>query len=167
MIELSHLARALSLTFTKFTPPRFESVKDRNQKFEEDLASNIINDTKVAYPQDTSYMSFPNAPRETEEQARESRKAERRLSLAMDAYDQEFSDGMIEDTRKELWKNLANVDGSIAAEVISNLDKIGISNLKTGNKEAKRDYVHHIKSTVKKSNVIILSRVDEVQTVKP
>ena len=64
----------------------------------------------------------------------------------MDAYDQEFLDSVVEDTRKELC--VANVDGSIAAEVISNLDEIRISDLK-------------------KSNFNILSRVDKVQTVKP
>ena len=139
----------LSLSFTEFTPPRFKSIKDRNHRtLVTCLSRTLLGKLKSKLE-------------------RAARRKEGSCLLWLRTYNQEFSDGMIENTRKELWKNVANVDGSIVAEVISNLNKIGISNLKTGNKEAKRDYVQHIKSTVKKSNVNILSRVDEVQTVKP
>ena len=55
----------------------------------------------------------------------------------------------------------------LAVEVIPNLEEIGVSNLKTDNKEARKDYAEPIKSTIKKDSIEILSRVDVAQTIKP
>ena len=63
-------------TFVEFSQLKFEEVKDRNQEFEEDVVSNKLSGMRVAYPRDTSYMSFLNTPQEIKEQAREKQEAE-------------------------------------------------------------------------------------------
>ena len=54
--------------------------------------------------------------------------------------------------RKELFNSLLNVDGQIAADVVQDLSDVGISNTRTEDKNAKRDFVEHVKSTIKKDN---------------
>ena len=54
--------------------------------------------------------------------------------------------------RKELFNSLLNVDGGIAADVVQDLSDVGISNTRTDNKNAKRDFPDNVKSTIKKGN---------------
>ena len=107
-------------------------------------------------------MSFLNILQEIEEQGKKRREAERRLSLTMEPYDQEF---LAEDTRKELFSMIANAKSDVAVDVISNLDEVGISDLKTDDKKVKSQNVTRVNSTVKKSNVDILLRVDVPKTI--
>ena len=74
----------------------------------------------------------------------------------MSAYCDEFSEISELGPRKELFGTMINVEGDIAMDVISNLNEIGISDSK---KEAK--------NTIKQVSTDILSRVDEMKTIKP
>ena len=49
------------------------------------------------------------------------------------------------------------MDGQIATGVVQDLSDVGISNTRTEDKNAKRDFVEHVKSTIKKDNVNYLS----------
>ena len=137
-------------TFVDFTPQTFQEVKDKNQFFEEVVVSNIVSGTKFDYPQDTDHMSFPNTAREIKMQSAANLEQETRLALAVNARNEEISRDLIENSRKELMNTLADVEGEIAADVISDLGDIGISNLKTDDKKLKRSYKEHVESTIKK-----------------
>ena len=54
--------------------------------------------------------------------------------------------------RKELFSSLLNIDGQIAADVVQDLTDVRISNTRTEDKNTKRDFVEHVKSTIKKDN---------------
>ena len=54
--------------------------------------------------------------------------------------------------RKELFNSLLNVDGQIAADVVQDLSDVGICDTRTEDKNAKHDFVEHVKSTIKKDN---------------
>ena len=54
--------------------------------------------------------------------------------------------------RKELFNSLLNVNGQVAAEAVQDLSDVGISNIRTKDKNTKRDFVEHVKSTIKKDN---------------
>ena len=54
-------------TFSEYTPPQFEQVRDRNQQFEDDVIRNKLSGARVLYQRDTSYMTFPNTLQEIEE----------------------------------------------------------------------------------------------------
>ena len=49
-------------TLSKYSPPEFEEIKDKNQKIDEEVVENIISSRRLSFPRDTSYMSFPNTP---------------------------------------------------------------------------------------------------------
>ena len=136
--------------FVGFTPQTFHEAKDKNQLFEEDVVSNIVSGTKVDYPQDTDHMSFANTAREIQMQSAANLEQETRLALAVNAWNKEISRGIIENSRKDLMNTLADVEGEIAADVISDLGDIGISDLKTDDKKLKRSYKEHVESTIKK-----------------
>ena len=63
------------------------------------------------------------------------------------------------EARKELFNSLLNVNGGIAAEVVEDLSDVGISNTRTENKNTKRDFIEHVKSTIKRDNVDYLATI--------
>ena len=63
------------------------------------------------------------------------------------------------EARKELFNSLLNVDGRIAADAVQDLSDVRISNTRTEDKSAKRDFVEHVKSTIKKDNVDYLATI--------
>ena len=48
--------------FMEYSPPEFTQVKNKNQEIEENVVENIISSRRPSFPQDASYMSFPNTP---------------------------------------------------------------------------------------------------------
>ena len=101
-------------------------------------------------------MSFPNTPREIEEWARFRDEADKRLSLAMQPYNEEF---LVAEGRKELLEAIEKTDDDFAFGVISNLFKVEANKIKTNDD-----------SHVEKSDAAaIFSRADVVQkiSVKP
>ena len=143
-------------TFMKYSPPEFEQVKNKNQVIEENVVENIISDRRLFYPQDNSYMSFPNTPREIEEQAKFRDEANKRLLLAMQPYDKEF---LAAEGRKKVLDAIEKTGNNFAFGVISNLLEVEANKIKTDND-----------GHVEKSNVAaIFSRVDAAQniSVKP
>ena len=74
------------------------------------------------------------------------------------------------EARKELFNSLLNVDGRIAADAVQDLSDVRISNTRTEDKTAKRDFVEHVKSTIKKIMSIIWRQLKELtilQTKRP
>ena len=136
--------------FIKYSQSEFEEIKNKNQKIEEDVVENIISGKRLSFPQDTSYMFFPNTPQEIEEQAKIRDEANRRTSLAMQPYDEEFS---VAEARKELFETIEKIDDEFALNVFSNLIEVEANKIKTNGDDDVE------------SNIAIFSRVDAAQDI--
>ena len=97
-------------------------------------------------------MSFPNTEEEILAQSKANYKLEEKLLRAVNE-SEEIPQEIAREATKELFNSLLNVDGGIAEDVIQDLSDIGISNTKTEDKNAKPDFVDHIKSTIKRDRV--------------
>ena len=136
--------------FLKYSQPEFEEMKDKNQKIEEEVVENIISGKRLSFLQDTSYMSFPNTPQEIEEQAKIRNEANRRTSLAMQPYDEEFS---VAEARKELFETIEKTHDEFAMNVLSDLMEVKPNKMKTnGDDDAE-------------SNIAIFLRVDAAKDI--
>ena len=80
-----------SVNFIDFTPQRFEEIKDQNQLIEEDVVKNIISGNRVEYPQDTDYMSFPNAATEIAAESKASKEIEGKATRTLNERDEEIA----------------------------------------------------------------------------
>ena len=140
-----------NISFIDFIPEQFEEIKDPNRLFEENVVENIISGNRVDYLQDTDHMSFPNTEQEILAQSKTNYELEKKLARAVNE-SEEIPQGTVAVARKELFNSLLNVDGQIAADVVQDLSDVGISNTRTEDKNAKRDFVEHVKSTIKKDN---------------
>ena len=110
-------------TFSEYTPPQFEVVRDRNQEFEDELSG-----ARVPYPKDTSYMTFPNTPQEVERDSREREESRKRLSEIMSTYNKTVTEF---DARKEFLSEEAKIQNAdIAIDAICNLSTVGTAHLK-------------------------------------
>ena len=77
--------------------------------------------------------------------------ANRRLTLTMQPYDEEFS---AVEARKELLNAIAKADDDVAIDVISNINEVEMSKAKTDDD-----------SNLNEGNFAILSRLDTVQNI--
>ena len=139
------------ISFIDFRPEQFEEIKDPNRLFEKNV-ENIMSGNRVDYPQDTDHMSFPNTEQEILVQSKANYELEEKLAWAVNE-SEEIPQEIVREAIKELFNSLLNVDSGIAADVVQDLSDVGISNTRTEDKNAKRDFVEHIKSTIKKDNV--------------
>ena len=131
-------------TFSEYSPPQFEPVRDRNQQFEDDVIRNKLSGTQVPYPRDTSYMTFPNMPQEIERDSREREESRKRLSEIRSTYNETITEF---DARKQFLSKVAKIESAdIAIDAISDLSAIGASTPQA--------------STIEDGNVEILSRLD-------
>ena len=121
------------------------------RKLEENVVESIISGTRLSFPRDDSYKLFPNTPQQIEEQAKVREEANRRLTLTMQPYDEEFS---AVEARKELLNSIAKADDDVAIDVLSNINEVEMSKAKTGDD-----------SNLNEGNVAILSRLDTVQNI--
>ena len=112
----------------------------------------MMSSNRVDYPQDTNHMSFPNTEEEILAQSKANYELEEKLARAVNE-SEEIPQEIAREARKELFNSLLNVNGGIAADDVQDLSDVGISNTRTEDKNAKRDFVEHIKSTIKKDNV--------------
>ena len=140
-----------NISFIDFIPKQFDEIKDPNGLFEENVVENVISGNRVNYPQDTNHVSFPNTEQEILTQSKTNHELEKKLALALNE-SEEIPQGTVAVVRKELFNSLLNVDDQIAADVVQDLSDVGISNTRTEDKNAKRDFVEHVKSTIKKDN---------------
>ena len=72
---------------------------------------------------------------------------------------EEIPQEIVREARKELFNSLLNVDGRIAADIVQDLSDVRISNTRTEDKNAKHDFVEHVKSTIKRHNVDYLPTI--------
>ena len=121
------------------------------RKLEENVVESIISGTRLSFPRDDSYKLFPITPQQIEEQAKVREEANRRLTLTMQPYDEEFS---AVEARKELLNAIAKADDDVAIDVISNINEVEMSKAKTDDD-----------SNLNEGNVAILSRLDTVQNI--
>ena len=140
-------------TFMDYSPPEFEEVKDENQKIQDEVVKNIITGNKVPHPRNISYMSFPSTPEQIREQAKIREETDKRFSLAMQSYDEEFS---IAEARRELLESIDKEDSEFAAGVISNLLENEIKKIKVDNE-----------SNVDEGKIAIFSRTDTAKNIPP
>ena len=56
----------------------------------------------------------------------------------------EIPQGTAAVARKELFNSLLNVNGQIAADIVQDLSDVGISNIRTEDKNVKCDFVEHM-----------------------
>ena len=146
-----------NISFIDFRPEQFEEIKDQNRSFEENVVENIMSGNRVDYPQDTNHMSFPNTEQEILVYSKANYELEEKLVRAVNE-SKEIPQEIVRGARKELFNSLLNVNGRIAAEVVEDLSDVGISN-RTENKNTKRDFIEHVKSTIKKDNVDYLATI--------
>ena len=111
-----------------------------------------MSSNRVDYLQDTNHMSFPNTEEEILAQSKANYELEEKLARAVNE-SEEIPQEIVREVRKELFNSLLNVDGGIAADDAQDLSDVGISNNRTEDKNARHDFVEHIKSTIKKDNV--------------
>ena len=118
----------------------------------------MMSSNRVDYPQDTNHMSFPNTEEEILAQSKANYELEEKLARAVNE-SKEIRQEIAREARKELFNSLLNVDGGNAADAVQDLSNVGISDTRTEDKNAKRDFVEHVKSTIKKDNVNYLPTV--------
>ena len=143
--------RNSDISFIDFIPEQFEEIKDPNQSFEENVVENIMSSNRIDYLQDADHMSFPNTEQEILVQCKANYELEEKLARAVNE-SKEIPLGTVTVARKEPFNSLLNVDGQIGADVVQDLSDVGISNTRTEYKNAKRDFVEHLKSFIKKDN---------------
>ena len=146
--------RNSNISFIDFKPEQFEEIKDPNRLFEKNIVENIMSSNRINYPEDTNHISFPN----TEQEILANYELEEKFARAVNE-SKEIPQGITAVARKELFNSLLNVDGQIAADVVQDLSDVGISNTRTEKKNAKHDFVEHLKSTTKKDNADYLPTV--------
>ena len=149
------------ISFIDFRPEQFEEIKDPNQSFEENIVENIMSGNRVDYPQDTNHMSFPNTEQEILVQSKANYQLEEKLARAVNE-SEEIPQEIVREATKALFNSLLNVDDGIAADVVQDLSNIGISNTRTEDKNAKRDFVERVKSTIKKVMPIICQQLKQL-----
>ena len=141
-----------SYTFSEYSPPLFEVVKDRNQEFEEDVVRNKLSGVRVPYSNDTSYMTFPNTLQEIRKDSREREESRKRLSEIMSTCSKTITEF---DARKEFLSEMAKIENAdIAIDTISNLSVVGSITPQTSDDRA-----------VEEGNIEILSRLDTPRTI--
>ena len=133
-------------------------MKDPNQSFEENVVENIMSGNRVDYLQDTDHMSFPNTEQEILVQNKANYELEEKLARAVNK-SEEISQEIVREVRKELFNSLLNIDSRIAADIVQDLSDVRISNTRTEDKNAKRDFAEHVKSTIKKDDVDYLPTI--------
>ena len=89
------------LSFVKFRPEKFKQVKDISQKIEEEVANNIITDTRVEYPVD-DFSSYANTASEIENENKTKNEIEEKVMRVFNAVDEEISRDIIINSRKDL-----------------------------------------------------------------
>ena len=150
--------RNSNISYIDFRPEQFEEIKDTNRSFEENVVENLMSRNRVDYPQDTNHMSFPNTEEEILAQSKANYELEEKFARAVNESD-EIPQEIAREARKELFNSLLNVDGGIAADDVQDLSDVGISNTRTEDKNAKCDFVEHVKSTIKRDNVDYLPTI--------
>ena len=105
-------------------------------------------------------MSFPNREQEILAKSKTNYELEKKLVQAVNE-SEEIPQGTVAVARKELFNSLLNVDGQIATDVVQDLSVVGISNTRTEDKNAKGDFVEHVKSTIKKTMAIICRQLKQ------
>ena len=110
-----------------------------------------MSSNRIDYLQDADHMSFPNTEQEILVQCKANYELEEKLARAVNE-SKEIPLGTVTVARKEPFNSLLNVDGQIGADVVQDLSDVGISNTRTEYKNAKRDFVEHLKSFIKKDN---------------
>ena len=118
----------------------------------------MMSSNRVDYPQDTNHMSFPNTEEEILAQSKANYELEEKLARAVNE-SEEIPQEIAREARKGLFNSLLNVNGGIAADDVQDLSDVGISNTRTEDKNTKRYFVEHVKSTIKKDNVDYLPTI--------
>ena len=124
------------------------------------MSSNTVN-----YLQDTNHMSFRNTEEEILAQSKVNYELEEKLAQAVNK-SKEIPQEIAREVRKELFNSLLNVNGGIAADVVQDLSDVGISNTRTEDKNGKRDFVEHVKSTIKKIMLIICQQLKQLTVLQ-
>ena len=106
---------------------------------------------RLSFPQDTSYMSFPNTPQQISEQAVLREEAGRRTTEVMRPYDEEF---LAVEGRREVLDTVAKADHNVAINVISNLSEVKRSKMEIDEE-----------SEAKVGGATILLRLNVVQNI--
>ena len=140
------------ISFIDFRLEHLEEIKDLNRSFEENVVENIMSGNRVDYSQDTNHMFFPNTEQEILVQSKANYQLEEKLARAVNESEEI---PQVTEARKELFDSLLNINGGIAVDVVQDLSDVRISNTRTEDKNAKSDFVEHVKSTIKKIMSII------------
>ena len=139
------------LHFVEFRPEKFKQVKDISQKIEQEVVNNIITDTRVEDPID-DFSSYANTASEIENENKTKNEIEEKAMRAFNAADEEISQDIIINSRKDLINSLYDVKGEKAVEVLNNV----VRSFETEEKEEEENRfdqnLNDINETIKKEN---------------
>ena len=143
----------------------FVEHKTENQKFEDDIVRNILNDIKIEHPQETDHLTFLNTAEEIKRQVAEELEQKIKLDLARNERDWEIMEVIALDAKKDLIKALAGLDVKVSSEV-SNLTGLATSKKETSNQNLKDHFEQTSTKMIQENNIDIVSKmlVDDVIT---
>ena len=134
-----------------FQKENFEEEKDEIQLIEEEVVSNILNNSKIEHPNE-NFSSLPNTPEEILHEINQNKKIDEKLEKAVNQRDREISSEMIAEARNDLIKSMTdNVNETLLNKAASSLD---IQEKNT----SKQSVEEHIEKTIKKDNKQFLEK---------
>ena len=83
----------------------------QQQKFEEEVVNNIINDVQIDYPQDNQHLTLPNTASEIAMQSEANDIIEQNAFEAFNKRDEEISQELITNVRNDLIKSVIDAEG--------------------------------------------------------
>ena len=116
-----------------FQKENFEEVKDKIELIEEEVVSNIINNTKIDHPIEI-FAFFPNTNEEILQETNQRKEIDERVEKAANQRDDEISSEMITETRNDLIKSMTDNVNELSDDVLNNVT-LSISPEKTITKQ--------------------------------
>ena len=133
-----------------FQEENFEIEKDRVELIEEEVVSNIINNTKIDHPNE-NFGSFPNTKEEIQNETNQRKKIDENLKKAVNQRDEEISSDMITEQRNELIKSMTDNVNNLSEDVLNNA-ALSVSPDKATTSTEKETVEEHFRKTIKKDN---------------
>ena len=152
------------LNFVEFRPEQFKQVMDISQKIEAEVVNNIITDTRVEYPID-DFSAYANTASEIENENKTKNEIEEKAMRAFNAANEEISQDIIINSRKDLISSLYDIEGEKAVDVLNNIVRC----LETEEKEEENRFdqnLNDINETIKKDNQQFLTKTKEKTSEK-
>ena len=143
----------------------FADHQTENQKFEDDVVTNILYGFKVKYPYDTDHLIFPDTADEIKNRLLKNLSKKIKLDFALNEKDREVQGGTILDETKDLIKTHAGLDRDTSNEVVKLSDfNNDVVELEINNYDLKNRFEQTTNKLIQENNVGIVSKmlVDDI-----